>query len=89
MAQEEEEEELLDQLEEAFEEALELFEGALLGDLLLEVVQQQLEDLRSASDLDQQPSEYLEQTGMDSQRMQGLRQSYLVVLVFPGWESPP
>ena len=52
MAQEEEEEELLDQLEEAFEEALELFEGALLGDLLLEVVQQRLEDLRSASDLD-------------------------------------
>ena len=84
-----EEGELLDQLEGAFEEALELFEGALLGDLLLEVVQQRLEDLRSASDLDQQLSEYLQQTGMDSQRMQGLRQSYLVVLVFPGWENPP
>ena len=84
-----EEGELLDQLEGAFEEALELFECALLGDLLLEVVQQRLEDLRSASDLDQQLNGYLQQTGMDSQRMQGLRQSYLVVLVFPGWENPP
>ena len=84
-----EEEELLDQLEGASAEALELFECALLGDLLLAVVQQRLGKLRLASDLDEQLDGYLQQTGMDSQRMQGLRQSYLVVLVFPGWENPP
>ena len=60
-----EEEELLDQLEGASVEALELFEGALLGDLLLAVVQQRLGGLRLASDLDEQLDGYLQQTGMD------------------------
>ena len=84
-----EEEELLDQLEGASVEALELFECALLGDLLLAVVQQRLGELRLASDLDEQLDGYLRQTGMDSQRMQELGQFYLVVLAVPGWENPP
>ena len=87
-----EEEELLDQLEGASVEALELFECALLGDLLLAVVQQRLGDLetlRLASDLDELVDEYLQRTDTDSQRMQELEQFYLVVLAVPGWENPP
>jgi len=84
-----EEEELLDQLEGASVEALELSECALLRDLLLAVVQQRLGKLRLASDLDEQLDGYLQQTDMDSQRMQELGQFYLVVLAVPGWENPP
>ena len=83
------EEELLDQLEGASVEALELSECVLLRDLLLAVVQQRLGKLRLASDLDEQLDGYLQQTGMDSQRMQELGQFYLVVLAVPGWENPP
>ena len=84
-----EEEELVNQLEGASVEALELSECALLGALLLAVVQQRLGKLRLASDLDEQLDGYLQQTDTDSQRMQELGQFYLVVLAVPGWENPP
>ena len=84
-----EEEELLDQLEGASVEALELSECVPLRVLLLAVGQQRLGKLRLASDLDGQLDGYLQQTDTDSQRMQELGQFYLVVLAVPGWENPP
>ena len=84
-----EEEELVNQLEGASVEALELSELVPLRVLLLAVGQQRLGKLRLASDLDEQLDGYLQQTDTDSQRMQELGQFYLVVLAVPGWENPP